>query len=189
MPGARAPVEQSDRWLRAASLVGCDAEIASVLDCETTRTDETIEAAVAHHENVVDDFVRRCDLAVAVVPGELKELQEVQCRRRQSIAERSGDPRLSLSSAFGTADGHRAYSAAIERRPSTSQIGSTGWQCSDRSSTVPSWPQLTPSFAPRSQAMTSWSCSRATNASPVCASQQRWMVPWSPLPRVSFEVR
>ena len=55
-------------------------EAAEVLDGQPCGTGEELNPAPRHHKHVLDDLVWRADLAVAVMPGELRQLQQVEGR-------------------------------------------------------------------------------------------------------------
>ena len=72
---------------------------------------------MAQHEDVVDDVVRWRDLAVAAVPCELDEFEEVEGRICQRLAGNADDTFAPTRSSLRTADCHEPSLA----RPSSTR--------------------------------------------------------------------
>jgi hypothetical protein len=63
----------------AALIIGGYAQVSPVGHSESAGSDQTVECSLAQYEDVVDDLIRWADVSVAVVPGELYELEKIEC--------------------------------------------------------------------------------------------------------------
>jgi hypothetical protein len=109
------------RQLLRAKIVGPEAHIAVVLDSESSRTSKIGESALRAETNIVDDRVGWSDLAVAVVPGEFCQFEDVE-RGFGVLTEEVLDGGLTLSSPVGSTRRH-GHGRIL---PESSKNGTTG---------------------------------------------------------------
>lgn len=89
-----------------ANGVGGDLEVPPVRHRQSGRPDELIDISVAQQEHVVDDVIGRGELPVAVVPGELGELEKIECGRGLIRPENGLHPLPAVLSPLGPTDCH-----------------------------------------------------------------------------------
>ena len=94
-------------------------QVTRVLHRKSRRLNELRELPLRHNPDVLDYLVWRADFGVAVVPGKLQELQEIECRSciLPEQFTSSGCPR---SSPIPPTDHHDDHSVTRER-----QVGGT----------------------------------------------------------------
>lgn len=73
-------------------------KIARILNRHQGKTDHLREISLSARQDVVDDLLRRRDLAVAVMPGVLHQFQEIESRVGSFLADSRLHPRLTLRS-------------------------------------------------------------------------------------------
>ena len=107
--------------------ISCDLEIASISDSQARGLDKSLDAPLAQHEHVLDHILGRADVPIAVVPCELRELDEIESDLRPIAAEHRDYLRCSLISPLRTTDGHRSSMAsrrsALLLRSESTRVG------------------------------------------------------------------
>jgi len=81
-------------------------EVPPVTDRQASGLHKAVEAAPGTEQHVVDNFRRRCDLAVAVMPGKLQQLDQVESGGRVLFAEHIPERRLPLRPSSCSPDRH-----------------------------------------------------------------------------------
>lgn len=89
-----------------AQRVGADSRVAPVGHCKTSCSDEPVQSSFAQNQDVSDDHLRWCDVAVAVVPGKLEEFQKIESRIGVGFPEGMADVVPPLLAAFGSGNCH-----------------------------------------------------------------------------------
>jgi hypothetical protein len=107
-------------------VVGGYADISKVDDRKVRVAHQGCQVATREVEDVIEDIIGRGHLAVAVVPGEIHEVQRVE--RSLEVASREGRPQTSstFSPSLVTSDGHVVI-LSDERDRSRQMSVSSGW--------------------------------------------------------------
>lgn len=88
-----------------ANVIGGEPKVPPIRHGEQCRLDQSLETALRADQHVLDNPVRRRDLAVAVVPRELQQVNKIECGLRV-CAELLGEAGSSLSPSLCTSDCH-----------------------------------------------------------------------------------